>query len=322
MTSRELAPGTAAGQKAMLLLAGAAAGALLYAWAARATAGSRQPRSSSTAAGEKVSGEVTVRADGLTDDILREHFSPQRTVLWRGRPGQGGAGLCCRRGARRARPPRGSGAAWPRPALTSRAGCRAWAAMQPPCCSGRAWASCAWSTLTRCTLVSLPVHRCGLLRSAHAQGVPCTGVPVVAEQACNSHQGGRGAVEGCLPAGELAAPAATRSGPARPLTRRTCGQAHLQRIVPEAEIEAEKAMFGEDTADALLGGSPDFVLDAIDNLNTKVAAACLLVAGLAAGEPCSLSTLGRGRRAGVAHSGVQGARHPGSVLRGGRCAAC
>ena len=40
----------------------------------------------------------------------------------------------------------------------------------------------------------------------------------------------------------------------------------------QADVEAHVAMYTEDTEDALLAGSPDFVLDAIDNINTKVRA--------------------------------------------------
>ena len=47
-------------------------------------------------------------------------------------------------------------------------------------------------------------------------------------------------------------------------------QAHFQQIVPEAEVEAVTTMFSRDTADSLLAGSPSYVLDAIDNLDTKV----------------------------------------------------
>ncbi len=45
---------------------------------------------------------------------------------------------------------------------------------------------------------------------------------------------------------------------------RACLQDHFLKILPEAEVEQ------------LLGGRPDYVLDAIDNIDTKVAllAAC------------------------------------------------
>ena len=64
--------------------------------------------------------------------------------------------------------------------------------------------------------------------------------------------------------------------------REPCGrcavllQEHFEGIVPEAEVDARVAMYSEEAEDELLQGSPDFVLDAIDNIDTKVAllAAC------------------------------------------------
>ena len=53
-------------------------------------------------------------------------------------------------------------------------------------------------------------------------------------------------------------------------------QERFQEIVPEAEVDARVAMYSEEAEEVLLEGRPDFVLDAIDNINTKVAllAAC------------------------------------------------
>lgn len=53
-------------------------------------------------------------------------------------------------------------------------------------------------------------------------------------------------------------------------------QAHLWRVMPEAEIDARVAMYTAADEEELLSGRPDFVLDAIDNIDTKVAllAAC------------------------------------------------
>ncbi len=53
-------------------------------------------------------------------------------------------------------------------------------------------------------------------------------------------------------------------------------QEHFREIVPEAEVDARVAMYNDEDEEALLEGSPDFVLDAIDNIDTKVAllAAC------------------------------------------------
>lgn len=47
-------------------------------------------------------------------------------------------------------------------------------------------------------------------------------------------------------------------------------QRHFHEIVPEAEVEAEVAMFTAEAEDKLLQGNPDFVLDAIDDIETKV----------------------------------------------------
>jgi len=55
-------------------------------------------------------------------------------------------------------------------------------------------------------------------------------------------------------------------------------QDHISGIVPEAIVEAEVAMFTAEDEDRLLAGNPDFVVDAIDDIDTKVSF-CLL-AGL------------------------------------------
>jgi tRNA A37 threonylcarbamoyladenosine dehydratase len=47
-------------------------------------------------------------------------------------------------------------------------------------------------------------------------------------------------------------------------------QAHLRRIVPLTEVDARVAMFSSADADELLQGNPDYVLDCIDNIDTKV----------------------------------------------------
>lgn len=51
---------------------------------------------------------------------------------------------------------------------------------------------------------------------------------------------------------------------------------HFKHILPETQVEACNTMFTADTQDALLSGNPDYVIDAIDNIDTKVAllAAC------------------------------------------------
>ena len=40
-------------------------------------------------------------------------------------------------------------------------------------------------------------------------------------------------------------------------------------IMPEAQVEALAEMYTAEREERLLGGSPDFVLDAIDNIDTK-----------------------------------------------------
>ena len=47
-------------------------------------------------------------------------------------------------------------------------------------------------------------------------------------------------------------------------------QRHFQDIVPEAQVEGEVAMFTAKAEDHLLRGEPDYVLDAIDDIETKV----------------------------------------------------
>lgn len=47
-------------------------------------------------------------------------------------------------------------------------------------------------------------------------------------------------------------------------------KSHFQRIFPFAQIEARVELFTADSADLLLSGNPAFVLDCIDNVETKV----------------------------------------------------
>lgn len=47
-------------------------------------------------------------------------------------------------------------------------------------------------------------------------------------------------------------------------------QAHLYGIVPEAAVEAVVAMFTAESEERLLQGNPDYVVDAIDDIDTKV----------------------------------------------------
>ncbi|KAK9728781.1 hypothetical protein K7432_000811 [Basidiobolus ranarum] len=45
---------------------------------------------------------------------------------------------------------------------------------------------------------------------------------------------------------------------------------HFQRISPHADIDARVELFKDELADILLEGKPDFVLDCIDNIDTKL----------------------------------------------------
>lgn len=47
-------------------------------------------------------------------------------------------------------------------------------------------------------------------------------------------------------------------------------QEHFQNIFPEADIDARVTMYTAGSEDDLLSGNPDYVLDAIDNIETKV----------------------------------------------------
>ena len=55
-----------------------------------------------------------------------------------------------------------------------------------------------------------------------------------------------------------------------------CLEKHFKRITPEVNLESLVEMYVEESEEKLLGGNPDFVLDAIDNLDTKASliAAC------------------------------------------------
>ena len=47
-------------------------------------------------------------------------------------------------------------------------------------------------------------------------------------------------------------------------------QEHFRQLVPEAEVDARVAMYTAEAEQELLSGDPDFVIDAIDNIDTKV----------------------------------------------------
>uniref|UniRef100_A0A7S3QJN2 THIF-type NAD/FAD binding fold domain-containing protein n=1 Tax=Dunaliella tertiolecta TaxID=3047 RepID=A0A7S3QJN2_DUNTE len=60
------------------------------------------------------------------------------------------------------------------------------------------------------------------------------------------------------------------------IPKATCLGTHFKQIMPEAELECLVQMYTADQEEQLLAGNPTFVLDAIDNIDTKVAlvAAC------------------------------------------------
>ena len=77
------------------------------------------------------------------------------------------------------------------------------------------------------------------------------------------------------------------------ISKAACLQGHFAAILPEARVECLNIMFTEETADEVLAGGPDYVLDAIDNIDTKVA---LLAACKARGIPV-LCSAGAGAKA-------------------------
>ncbi|KAG2483870.1 hypothetical protein HYH03_017267 [Edaphochlamys debaryana] len=86
---------------------------------------------------------------------------------------------------------------------------------------------------------------------------------------------------------------ATRADVGTP--KATALERHFRDIMPEANLEAVVEMYTADREEALLGGPlrPDFVIDAIDNIDTKVA---LVAACHRRGLPC-LSVAGAGAKA-------------------------
>ncbi|KAI3955795.1 hypothetical protein MKW98_006155 [Papaver atlanticum] len=72
-----------------------------------------------------------------------------------------------------------------------------------------------------------------------------------------------------------------------------CLKKHFELIFPECQIEARVQMYDDSSEEEILSGKPDFVLDCIDNIDTKVA---LLVACVRRGLRV-LSATGAGARA-------------------------
>lgn len=84
---------------------------------------------------------------------------------------------------------------------------------------------------------------------------------------------------------------ATRRDVGRPKVEVT--RSHLLETAPWCRIDARNEMFTADAAEALLEGKPDYVLDCIDDVKTKVA---LLVACRQREIPV-LASLGAGAKA-------------------------
>lgn len=54
-----------------------------------------------------------------------------------------------------------------------------------------------------------------------------------------------------------------------------CLKKHFSLIYPECQIEARVQLYDSSAEDEILSGQPDFVLDCIDNIDTKVNKYCL-----------------------------------------------
>ncbi|XP_072953559.1 tRNA threonylcarbamoyladenosine dehydratase isoform X2 [Typha angustifolia] len=77
------------------------------------------------------------------------------------------------------------------------------------------------------------------------------------------------------------------------IPKAVCLQKHFSEIYPECRIEARVQLYDASSEEEILSGQPDFVLDCIDNIDTKVAllAACVRRGLLV------LSAMGAGARA-------------------------
>lgn len=64
------------------------------------------------------------------------------------------------------------------------------------------------------------------------------------------------------------------------MSKAVCLQNHFRRIFPECDVEARVQMFEASAQDELLSGSPDYVLDCIDNIDTKVCTHLILISSL------------------------------------------
>lgn len=53
-----------------------------------------------------------------------------------------------------------------------------------------------------------------------------------------------------------------------------CLKKHFSAIFPECHIDAKVMLYDSSSEDEILSGHPDFVLDCIDNIDTKVLSIC------------------------------------------------
>ncbi|XP_020588503.1 tRNA threonylcarbamoyladenosine dehydratase isoform X2 [Phalaenopsis equestris] len=72
-----------------------------------------------------------------------------------------------------------------------------------------------------------------------------------------------------------------------------CLQKHFSSIFPECRVEAKVQLYDESSEEEILSGKPDFVLDCIDNIDTKVA----LLSACVRRSLKVLSAMGAGARA-------------------------
>lgn len=49
-----------------------------------------------------------------------------------------------------------------------------------------------------------------------------------------------------------------------------CLKKHFSSIFPECQVDAKVLLYDSSSEDEILSGNPDFVLDCIDNIDTKV----------------------------------------------------
>lgn len=58
------------------------------------------------------------------------------------------------------------------------------------------------------------------------------------------------------------------------MSKALCLKKHFLRIFPECQVDAQVLLYDSSTEEKILSGNPDFVLDCIDNIDTKVISSC------------------------------------------------